>query len=120
MKELPANVHLLTLEHLENNTVLLRLEHQFAVGEAMSQPANVSLAVSTLFNIVSLCISLLPMHSSSASFSSYCLQGLFSSFTVKDVTELTLGGNAPLSDVNRLHWNTGDDCKCYCCSSSTL
>ena len=46
MNELPANVHLLTLEYLESNTLLLRLEHQFAVGEALSQPANVSLAVS--------------------------------------------------------------------------
>lgn len=39
-------------------------------------------------------------------------QGLFSAFTVEDVTELTLGGNAALSDVSRLQWNTERRCEC--------
>ena len=49
MKELPANVHLLTLEYLTEETLLLRLEHLFEVGESMSQPVTVSLAVSYHF-----------------------------------------------------------------------
>ena len=33
-------------------------------------------------------------------------QGLFTSFSVQEVTELVLGGNAALSDVERLQWKT--------------
>ena len=46
-KELPLNVHLLTLQSLGNSSYLLRLEHQFEVDEgAWSEPVELSLAVS--------------------------------------------------------------------------
>ena len=34
-----------------------------------------------------------------------CLQGLFSTFEVTSVEELTLGANQLLKDATRLHWN---------------
>ena len=45
-KDLPENVHLLTLQKFDNN-MLLRLEHQFAAKEdaKLSQPVTVSLKV---------------------------------------------------------------------------
>ena len=36
------------------------------------------------------------------------LQNLFTAFKVTNMTELTLGGNAVLSSVKRLHWNTAE------------
>ena len=49
MKELPINVHLLTLQDLGDGDYLLRLEHQFEVDEGVySNPVNVSLSVSLM------------------------------------------------------------------------
>ena len=46
-KELPDNVHLLTLEYLEFNKFLLRLEHQFeATDPTHNNHVTVSLSVS--------------------------------------------------------------------------
>lgn len=47
-KALPPNVHILTLEPWKDDTILLRLEHLFEVGEAqqMSQPVEVNIQVS--------------------------------------------------------------------------
>ncbi|XP_070544770.1 lysosomal alpha-mannosidase-like isoform X1 [Ptychodera flava] len=75
--ELPANVHLLTLEHLENNMHLLRLEHQYEKGEDanMSKPVTVS------------------------------LQGLFAPFEITMAEEVNLGANQFQKDVKRLHWD---------------
>ena len=36
----------------------------------------------------------------------YSIQDLLNDFKVKDFTELTLGGNAPLVSVGRLKWNS--------------
>lgn len=46
-KALPSNVHILTLEPWKDDTILLRLEHLFEVGEAqrMSQPVEVNIQV---------------------------------------------------------------------------
>ena len=56
MKELPAAVHLLTLELVDDTTVLLRLEHQFETGEGMDSAVTVSLQVSyKLVVTLSLC-----------------------------------------------------------------
>jgi lysosomal alpha-mannosidase len=63
-RPLPANVHLLTLEK-HDKILLLRLEHQFAVGEdeELSKSASVK------------------------------LKGLFNDFTILSVTELNLSAN---------------------------
>ena len=63
-RSLPANVHLLTLESF-GKSVLLRLEHQFAVNEddELSKPVTVQ------------------------------LKGLFQDFTILAMTELNLSGN---------------------------
>ena len=63
-RSLPANVHLLTLESF-GKSVLLRLEHQFAVDEddELSKPVTVQ------------------------------LKGLFQDFTILAMTELNLSGN---------------------------
>ena len=47
IKELPLNVHLLTLQFLEENKCLIRLEHQFEASEKVwGNPVTVSLNVS--------------------------------------------------------------------------
>lgn len=49
-------------------------------------------------------------------------QDMFSNFKVTKMTELTLGGNAALSDVHRLSWNTGygGEGKCVCVCGYTI
>ncbi|XP_043527609.1 lysosomal alpha-mannosidase isoform X2 [Frieseomelitta varia] len=75
-KALPPNVHILTLEPWKNNTVLLRLEHIFEVGEtvSLSKPVEVN------------------------------IQDLFATFTIVSIKETTLGGNQWIKDTNRLKW----------------
>ncbi|XP_046584534.1 lysosomal alpha-mannosidase-like isoform X4 [Haliotis rubra] len=87
-RELPANVHLLTLEQYAGSgpapspmqPYLLRLEHFYEKEEdaALSAPVTVS------------------------------LKDLFVPFDIEAVTELTLGSNLPLSQLNRLQWKTTD------------
>ena len=49
MRELPPNIHLLTLQSLGGGSYLLRLEHQFEVDEApWNEAVTISLAVSLL------------------------------------------------------------------------
>nr|XP_054773822.1 lysosomal alpha-mannosidase-like isoform X1 [Lytechinus pictus] len=76
-RTLPANVHLLTLEQLKPNVILLRLEHQFEVerDNAFSKPVTVS------------------------------LKDLFNPFSISDVEELSLAANQLLKSVNRLQWS---------------
>ena len=75
-RELPANVHLLTLETMQNTT-LIRVEHQYEAGEdpKLSQPVNISLA------------------------------GLFTDFDIESMTETNLAANQLLKDKRPLHWN---------------
>ncbi|CAD1474134.1 unnamed protein product, partial [Heterotrigona itama] len=77
-KALPPNVHILTLEPWKDNTVLLRLEHIFEVGEtaSLSKPVEVN------------------------------IQDLFATFTVVSIKETTLGGNQWIQDMNRLKWES--------------
>ena len=77
-KALPSNVHLLTLQFINVNTILLRLEHQFEKNEdeVLSLPVTVS------------------------------LDGFFKAFKIESMTELVLGANEDLSNVHRLVWNT--------------
>lgn len=75
-RQLPANVHLLTLETMKD-TVLIRVEHQFEAGEdpKLSQPVNISLAE------------------------------LFTDFDIESMTEMNLSANQLLKDKKPLHWN---------------
>ncbi|OTF77929.1 lysosomal alpha-mannosidase precursor-like protein [Euroglyphus maynei] len=76
-KQLPPNVHLLTLEQWHSKRYLLRLEHFYQRFEhpEMSKPVTVS------------------------------LRHLFNSFEIIAVEELTLGANQPISTLkNRLHY----------------
>ncbi|XP_072039220.1 lysosomal alpha-mannosidase-like [Amphiura filiformis] len=78
-RELPANIHLLTLEVWnETNLVLLRLEHQYEIGEdiELSKAATVS------------------------------LKDLFTIFDVKSATEMTLSVNQVKNDAKRLQWRS--------------
>ncbi|GAB6018756.1 hypothetical protein CHUAL_000428 [Chamberlinius hualienensis] len=76
---LPDNVHLLTVEPWNNNTLLLRLEHFY---EKTDDPDGLSLPV--VVNI----------------------QNLFTAFQITSVSETTLGANLLLSDNTRLIWKT--------------
>lgn len=82
-RELPPNVHLLTLARWGQKMLLLRLEHQFAVGEDM---------VGNLSSPVTL-----------------DLRDLFSAFTITDLKETTLAANQLRASASRLQWtpNTG-------------
>ncbi|XP_018301818.1 lysosomal alpha-mannosidase isoform X1 [Mycetomoellerius zeteki] len=75
-KALPSNVHILTLEPWKDDTILLRLEHLFEVGEAqrMSQPVEVN------------------------------IQNLFSTFSIESIKETTLGANQLLSENKPMKW----------------
>jgi hypothetical protein len=42
--DLPPNVAIMTFQPVDDNHVLLRLAHLYAVGETLGQPVNVSLA----------------------------------------------------------------------------
>ena len=84
-QEFPPNVHLLTLE-TRNEEMVIRVEHQFAVGEdaALSQPIKISLA------------------------------GIFSEFDIVSMTETNLSANELIKNKKQLHWNikeSGNKCK---------
>ncbi|XP_046950805.1 lysosomal alpha-mannosidase isoform X1 [Lynx rufus] len=81
-RELPPSVHLLTLARWDQKTLLLRLEHQFAVGEDsgnLSSPVTLDLT------------------------------DLFSAFTITYLQETTLVANQLRASASRLKWtpNTG-------------
>ncbi|XP_016074137.1 PREDICTED: lysosomal alpha-mannosidase isoform X2 [Miniopterus natalensis] len=77
-RELPRNVHLLTLARWGPEMLLLRLEHQFAVGEDMS--GNLSSPVTL------------------------DLRDMFSAFTITDLKETTLAANQLRASASRLQW----------------
>ncbi|XP_012496872.1 PREDICTED: lysosomal alpha-mannosidase [Propithecus coquereli] len=82
-RELPPSVHLLTLARWGPGMLLLRLEHQFAVGEDslrnLSSPVTLD------------------------------LRDMFSAFTITSLQETTLAANQPWATASRLKWrpNTG-------------
>ncbi|XP_016017648.2 lysosomal alpha-mannosidase isoform X4 [Rousettus aegyptiacus] len=82
-RELPPNVHLLTLARWGRETLLLRLEHQFAVQEDM---------VGNLSSPVTL-----------------DLRNLFSAFTITDLKETTLAANQLRASASRLQWTVNTD-----------
>ena len=75
-RELPCNVHLLTLE-ARNKEVVIRLEHQFEVGEDpnFSRPIEISLS------------------------------GIFTDFDIVAMTETNLSANQLLKNKKPLYWN---------------
>ncbi|KAF4094455.1 hypothetical protein AMELA_G00015200 [Ameiurus melas] len=79
---LPPAVHVLTLSQWDQDSVLLRLEHQYERSEspAHSQPVTIS------------------------------LQKLFSTLEVVGVSEMSLGANQWKEDMQRMHWklNSGE------------
>lgn len=77
-RELPPSVHLLTLARGNPNTLLLRLEHQFAVGEDSGR--NLSSPVTL------------------------DLRDLFTTFSITKLQETTLAANQLLAKASRLHW----------------
>uniref|UniRef100_A0A5F9CDH8 Alpha-mannosidase n=1 Tax=Oryctolagus cuniculus TaxID=9986 RepID=A0A5F9CDH8_RABIT len=77
-RELPPSVHLLTLARWGPNTLLLRLEHQFASGEDSGR----NLSSPVTLN----------------------LQRLFSTFTITRLQETTLAANQPRANASRLQW----------------
>ncbi|XP_058146251.1 lysosomal alpha-mannosidase [Dasypus novemcinctus] len=79
-RELPPSVHLLTLARWDSRTLLLRLEHQFALGEDSGR--NLSSPVTL------------------------DLRDLFSAFTITQLRETTLAANQPRKAASRLQWNT--------------
>lgn len=79
-RELPPSVRLLTLARWGPETLLLRLEHQFAVGEDSGR--NLSSPVTL------------------------DLTNLFSAFTITNLRETTLAANQLLAYASRLQWTT--------------
>lgn len=81
--DLPVNVHILTLQSWTNTTVLLRLAHQFGVGE----DAKLSLPVSVSLN------------------------NLFATLKITAVTELSLTANQPVAAMRarKLAWSTVEE-----------
>lgn len=80
-RSLDSWISLLTLEPLSTNTILLRLEYIFEIGDSPNQPES----------------------------STVDLQGLFTKFEVVSLRETTLGGNQWLDENVRLQWNKGED-----------
>lgn len=119
-RELPPNVHLLTLARWGPEMLLLRLEHQFALGEDMvgnlSSPVTLDLRVrraevgrkrerSQRRERGNLAWTL-PRSAPPTR----CLQDLFSAFTITDLKETTLAANQLRARASRLQWtpNTGE------------
>lgn len=61
-KNLPPNIHILTLEPWKDGTILLRLEHIFEVGEGenLSKPVDVNIKVGSFSLIVGFIPNVLP------------------------------------------------------------
>uniref|UniRef100_A0A4W4H4P4 Alpha-mannosidase n=1 Tax=Electrophorus electricus TaxID=8005 RepID=A0A4W4H4P4_ELEEL len=82
---LPPAVHLLTVSQWSNDSVLLRLEHQYESSESKTYSLPVTVN----------------------------LQKLFSTLEIVGVSEMSLGANQWKEDMKRLQWkpSTGDDMK---------
>jgi lysosomal alpha-mannosidase len=79
---LPLNVHLLTLDQVGPKDYLIRVEHYFELNEddTYSNPVTID------------------------------LQSIFKSIgTISNTVELTLGGNFPLANLQRLNWVISDN-----------
>jgi len=77
-KSLPDDVQILTLEHWEKQTILLRFENILEADEIGAKDITID------------------------------LKGLFTSFEIISLNETTLGANQLLEENSRLKWNVGD------------
>ncbi|XP_004635625.1 lysosomal alpha-mannosidase isoform X2 [Octodon degus] len=77
-RELPPSVHLLTLARWGPDMLLLRFEHQFALGEDSSRNLSTPVVLD--------------------------LRDLFSTFTITHLQETTLAANQPRASASRLKW----------------
>ncbi|XP_033226250.1 lysosomal alpha-mannosidase-like [Belonocnema kinseyi] len=75
-KAVPRNVHILTLEPWKDDSILLRLEHIFEIGESVKYSIPVQVNI----------------------------KDLFSEFTIVSIKETNLSGNQWRKDVNRMKW----------------
>jgi len=82
MKELPSNVHLMTVRRISDGKLIVRLQHLFAVGEHPTLSGPVKIDLSTL---------------------------LGSSVKVSAITEMNLSATTVASEVNKLSWSTPSD-----------
>ncbi|CAF0726334.1 unnamed protein product [Adineta ricciae] len=80
-ESLPYNVHLLTFDQLAANVFLIRVEHYFELNEDATYSKSAQIDLDSLFNTLG---------------------------KIKDLAELTLAGNMPLSEMKRLVWQTND------------
>jgi len=78
---LPNNVHLLTLRNFGNNRVLARFQHIYAAKEhpTLSKPVKIN------------------------------LKGVFGGLSSATIVEYNLNAHTPLSQINKLKWNTNDN-----------
>jgi len=92
-ESLPYNIHLLTFDQLAISVFLIRIEHYFELNEdpTFSKPVTIDLQI--LFNTLG---------------------------KIKDIVELTLGGNLPLNKMKRLVWKTNDNQSSYWKSTGVL
>ncbi|CAF1135817.1 unnamed protein product [Adineta steineri] len=81
VKDLPLNIHLLTFEQLDTNQYLVRIEHYFELNEDTTYSNSVTFDLQKLFQT----------------------HGI-----INGIVELTLAGNMPVNDMNRLEWTTID------------
>jgi lysosomal alpha-mannosidase len=78
---LPLNVHLLTLDQLGPKDYLVRVEHYFELNEDEEYSHPVTIDLQSIFKSIG---------------------------TISKTVELTLGGNLPLANLQRLNWVTSD------------
>ncbi|CAF4288715.1 unnamed protein product, partial [Rotaria sordida] len=83
---LPYNIHLLTFDQWSSKVFLIRIEHYFELNEDETYSKSVQIDLQILFNTLG---------------------------KIKDLVELTLGGNLPLNEMNRLVWKTNDNQSSY-------
>lgn len=84
--KMPLNLHLLTLDQLTAKEYLVRVEHYFEKNEDAVYSQSIEVDLQEL------------------------LSGLGE---IGDVTEMVLGGNMPLSQLNRLNWTTTENESSY-------
>jgi len=83
---LPTNIHLLTFDQLTSKVFLIRIEHYFELNEDATLSKSVEIDLQSLFNVFG---------------------------NITDLVELTLTGNLPLNQLNRLVWTTNNNESSY-------